>query len=350
MRIHFMVNGLGLGHLYRSLPIIEELIERGHDVSISSFGRAYDILLEEKYNVEELPAIGEIITKEEEIEVGKSLIENMKRISPSALKKITNVITKNKPDVLVVDGYIPGIFISKMFRVPVVSVINCTKLSYVFKQINGLIEFGSDAVSKTIVDLSSALIVPDYEPPFTITGRNLEFFGSENKFHFVGPLDIIKPKKKTNEVLITMGGSGLQNSDVKIIKKTLEKMGYLVHEGGIISKNKINELIAKAPFIITHGGHTSIMSCTTSKTGLILIPLKDYTERINNCLGIMDKRLGVSLEIDFLDEKTVKLAVETILSKQYKENIDIYSRINCSENVSNACKIILKVGSKNSNK
>ena len=84
MRIHFMVNGLGLGHLYRSLPLIEELIRRGHEVSISSFGRSYDILTSKGYVVHELPAIGELITREEEIDVNKSLIENMKRIKPSA--------------------------------------------------------------------------------------------------------------------------------------------------------------------------------------------------------------------------------------------------------------------------
>jgi UDP:flavonoid glycosyltransferase YjiC (YdhE family) len=345
-----MVNGLGLGHLYRSLPLIKELNKRGHKVSISSFGKSYEILISYGYNVEELPAIGELITKEDEIEVGKSLIENLKRVRPSALQKITRAITKNKPQVLIVDGYIPGIFISKMLRVPVVSVINCTKLSYVFKQINGLIEFGSDVVSKNIVDLSSELIVPDYEPPFTITRRNLDFFNQEKKFHFVGPLDIIKPKRKTKEVLITMGGSGLQSSDMLYIKKTLEKIGYKVHSGNLIEKSKINDLIARAPFIITHGGHTSIMSCVNSKTGLILIPLKDYTERVNNCLGVVERGLGVTLDSEFLDDKTIKLAVENVLSKKCKENLNIYSKIDTSNNVKKACDIIEKVGLKNSKK
>jgi len=344
------VNGLGLGHLYRSLPLIEELIRRKHEVSISSFGKSYEILISKGYMVHELPAIGELITKEEEIDVNKSLIENMKRIKPSALKKITTAITKNKPEVLIVDGYIPGIFISKMLGVPVISIINCTRLSYVFKQINGLIEFGSDAVSKTIVDLSSLLIVPDYEPPFTITRRNLEFFGSEHKFHFVGPLDIIKPKKKNNEVLITMGGSGLQNSEMNKIKEVLQKNGYKVHNSGMIEKSEINDLISRAPFIITHGGHTSIMSCVTCKTALILIPLKDYTERVNNCLGVTEKGLGVSLDTEFLDEKTIQLAIETVNSNKCKENLEIYSKIDTSKNVTHACDLIEQVILKNRKK
>jgi len=345
-----MVNGLGLGHLYRSLPLMEELIRRKHEVSISSFGKSYEILISKGYMVHELPAIGELITKEEEIDVNKSLIENMKRIKPSALKKITTAITKNKPEVLIVDGYIPGIFISKMLGVPVISIINCTRLSYVFKQINGLIEFGSDAVSKTIVDLSSLLIVPDYEPPFTITRRNLEFFGSEHKFHFVGPLDIIKPKKKNNEVLITMGGSGLQNSEMNKIKEVLQKNGYKVHNSGMIEKSEINDLISRAPFIITHGGHTSIMSCVTCKTALILIPLKDYTERVNNCLGVTEKGLGVSLDTEFLDEKTIQLAIETVNSNKCKENLEIYSKIDTSKNVTHACDLIEQVILKNRKK
>lgn len=350
MRIHFMVNGLGLGHLYRSLPLIEELIKRGHEVSISSFGKSYDILISKGYEVHELPAIGELITREEEIDINKSLIENMKRIKPSALKKITTAITKNKPEVLIVDGYIPGIFISKMLGVPVVSIINCTRLSYVFKQIHGLIEFGSDVVSKNIVDLSSELIVPDYEPPFTITRKNLEFFGAEHKFKFVGPLDIIKPKKKTKDVLITMGGSGLQNNEMNKIKEVLQKKGYNVHNSGTFKKEEINDLIAKAPFIITHGGHTSIMSCVTSKTALILIPLKDYTERVNNCLGVVENGLGVSLDTEFLDEKTLNLAVESVTATKCKKNLEIYSKIDTSKNISYACDIIEKVGTKNRKK
>jgi galactitol-specific phosphotransferase system IIB component len=237
-----------------------------------------------------------------------------------------------------------------MLGVPVISIINCTRLSYVFKQINGLIEFGSDAVSKTIVDLSSLLIVPDYEPPFTITRRNLEFFGSEHKFHFVGPLDIIKPKKKNNEVLITMGGSGLQNSEMNKIKEVLQKNGYKVHNSGMIEKSEINDLISRAPFIITHGGHTSIMSCVTCKTALILIPLKDYTERVNNCLGVTEKGLGVSLDTEFLDEKTIQLAIETVNSNKCKENLEIYSKIDTSKNVTHACDLIEQVILKNRKK
>lgn len=350
MRIHFMVNGLGLGHLYRSLPLIEELIRRKHEVSISSFGKSYEILISKGYMVHELPAIGELITKEEEIDVNKSLIENMKRIKPSALKKITTAITKNKPEILIVDGYIPGVFISKMLGVPVISIINCTRLSYVFKQINGLIEFGSDAVSKTIVDLSSLLIVPDYEPPFTITRKNLEFFNAEHKFHFVGPLDIIKPKKKNNEVLITMGGSGLQNSEMNKIKEILERNGYKVHNSGMIEKSEINDLISRAPFIVTHGGHTSIMSCVTCKTALILLPLKDYTERVNNCLGVVEKGLGITLDTEFLDEKTIQLAIETVNSNKCKENLEIYSKIDTSKNVTCACDLIEQVILKNRKK
>ena len=166
----------------------------------------------------------------------------------------------------------------------------------------------------------------------------------------MGPLDIIKPKRKSKDVLITMGGSGLQNNEMNKIKEILERKGYKVHNTGMVEKTAINNLIAKAPFIITHGGHTSIMSCVTSKTALILIPLKDYTERVNNCLGVVEKGLGVSLDTEFLDEKTVNLAIETVTSSKCKENLEIYSKIDTSKNITNACDIIENVGNKNRKK
>lgn len=351
MRIHFMINGLGLGHLYRSLPLIKEMERRGHEISISSFNKSYELLLLEGYNVDELPPIGELISSEDKIEVGKSLIENIKRLKPTAFKKITDIFSKHKPDILVVDGYILGVFFSKMYSIPTVSIVNCTKLSYVFKHIPSLIEFGSDTLSKVVVDLSSELIVPDFEPPFCITENNLDFFKNEKKFNFVGPLDIVKPKKKTKNVLITMGGSDLQDCNMDVLTSILKKKGYSVTlgSGGLMNKEKVNDAIANAPFIVTHGGHSSIMSCISANTGMILIPLKDYTERVNNSIGVVNQGLGVMLDTNFLDEITLELAIESVTSKKCKENLNKFSSVDYSQNVSKACDVIEKNFPKNRN-
>src|SRR3989344_1202849 len=81
-KILYTVCGVGLGHASRSAAIISKLLKK-HDVLITSYGKAYDFLKQEF-----------------------------------------------KPDIIVTDFDVNGLYIAKLFNLPVVTISNMHILNY----------------------------------------------------------------------------------------------------------------------------------------------------------------------------------------------------------------------------
>ncbi len=328
MRIHFMVNGMGLGHVYRDLLMMKELAKR-HRVAASSFGSALEVVRENGFeNAVELPTIGELVLDKDKVNIKMSLWENLKRLKPVAIKRISNILVRERPDVVVVDGYPLGIIAAKMLSIKTANITNCTKVSYVFPKQHAFVERGADVLSMSIIEMSDLVIVPDFAPPFTVARENIAYFGLKSKFHYVGPLSLAKPARKSNCVLISVGGSGVHGASVESAREAIEKMGYkTITSDGKLSHEKTQEALAQAPFAILHGGHTTIMDAICAGTPIIAIPMNDYTERINNAAGAEKLGIGITLDEEWISKDNIEIAVARIKDKGIRENISNLSRI-----------------------
>ena len=326
MHIHFMVNGIGLGHAHRSLPIMRELARR-NEVSASGFGPALNEIRDSVgCKCDELPPIGDIIKGGDEIDVKMSIWENIKKLRPMAIKRISDVLSGVRPDAVVVDGYVLGVYAAKMHGARVANIANCTKLWYVFPKTHSIIESGSDVFSRMVVDLSDKVIVPDLPPPFTVSRDNIAYFGARHKFHYVGPTALIKGGRKKDSVLVSRGGSGVHNSGFDDVPDMLERQGFeTVYTDGKMERREVERLIASSRFAVLHGGHTSMMSCISASTPVIGIPLGDYTERVNNSKGIEAQGLGAGLDESWLSEQALEIATGTVLSRRVRENVGIFA-------------------------
>ena len=320
-----MINGVGFGHVYRTLPIIKALAKR-HKITTSTFGKAAEVLEENGYpDSYKLHPFGDVVAQGVKVNIKQSLFENVKQLSPGLITRASEIISDCRPDVVVVDGYLFGLFAAKMLGKKTVNIANCTKVWYVFPKISSIVEKGSDVLSRGIIESSDAVIVPDFAPPFIFSHNNIEYFGAERKFHFVGPTFTIKEKKKGRRPIIGMGGSGHRES-LEPIAEILEKMGYSpIIADGNLGDEEIREATAHAPFAITHGGHTTIMSSISANTPVIPIPLKGYTERMNNALGVQNNGCGVVINPELADTDTVQIAIQKIKTQYIRENTALFA-------------------------
>lgn len=323
-----MINGFGLGHVYRCLPVIK-LLEKRYDVSVSSFGKPYSILIEEGYvDTYELPAIGEVFATREDIDISKSLWQNIKHIHPFAIKKITDIMLETKPDLVIVDGYILGVFVARMLRKKVISIANCTNLWYVFPKMNEYLEKGSNILSRTVVDFSNKILVPDFSPPFTVSANNLLYY-SPAKFMHTGPTYLVKGSKKKDTVFISMGGSNVKGSiKSNVLEKWVKDIGYDVIVGdGSLSRKDTEKAISSARAIITHGGHTTLMTAISANTPIIAIPTRNYTERINNAKGIEKIWAGITLDQRWICQENLEIELDIVNTGFIRERVRLLSRI-----------------------
>ncbi|MEM3364638.1 MAG: glycosyltransferase family protein [Candidatus Micrarchaeia archaeon] len=326
MRIHFMINGVGQGHVYRTLPIMKQLAKR-HKITASSFGDALRILEENGYpGAYELKPFGDVVAQGFKVNIKQSLLDNAKKLGPGLIKRTSDIITDCRADVVVVDGYLLGLFVAKMLRKSTVTIANCTKLWYVFPKISNIVESGSDIFSKSVVDSSDIIIVPDFTPPFDFSRDNLSYFGSARKFHFVGPTSLIAEDKKGRRPLVSVGGTRMQHKSFEHIAELLDKMGYNpIMADGHLSEEDMASAIAQAPFAVVHGGHTTIMNAVSANTPVISIPLKGYTERVNNAQGAERAGCGVVLDPEFIDLDVLKIAIGKIRSNYIRETTTLFS-------------------------
>ncbi len=327
MRIHFMINGIGLGHLHRDLPVMRELSKR-HDVSASSFGLPHDVLKKDgEFDCTALPKIGDLSLNEEKIDVKMSIIDNMLRLKPLAIRTINDVLNEFNPELIVVDGYLLGAFVAKTRNIRIISITNCTNVWNVFPKFNPIFEKGSNMISKSIIDISEKLIVPDFAPPYTISSRNIVYFGNEHKFAYVGPTEVIKNKRKGSEVPICMGGSDVKGNGFSELKNCIEKMGYsALLCNGKIDKAQVEHLIEHAPFVVCHGGHTTIMNALSAGSPVISMPMQDYTERVNNSIGAIEAGCGEMLSQRWICEHAVQIAIGNAVSRRTAERAKNMSR------------------------
>ena len=321
MRVLYFVHGLGLGHAYRSRPIIQELKKQGNEIVVASYGKAKGVF-ENDYKTYQVPEIGSIYVKNDgEISITGSIIENLKNMHPIAVNKISKIISEVKPEVVVVDGYILAIVITKLKGLPVVNVANCTNLGYVFSSDVPVLSRGSDVVSKYVVEVSDKVIIADFPPPFTISKHNINTYGFKDKFNFVGPTVEGRRRNKRDTILVTMGGSDITT------KLNIQLEDYeILQTNGELSYEEILDLIGKSKGIITHGGHTTIMSALKSNTPTIVIPLEEYTERLNNGRGVDEMGTGKLILEGEVTKEGLEMALEYITSNHIRKNVEFYSR------------------------
>lgn len=317
-----MVNGMGLGHIMRDLPIMKELSKK-HYVSASSYGLALETLRKNGYSdAGELPEVGDIALNKDKISIGGSVLKSVRKLQPDFVNRISALLLKEKPDVVVVDGYLLGALAAKLLGKKVVCITNCTKVWYVFPKTHVIVERGTDLFSKAIIDVSERVIVPDFPPPFTVASANIDYFGQEKKFRFVGPVVTTGHAKKGKVVLISMGGTSVASEGVGIAAEVIRSLGYkTIVADGKMDIESVKRAIAAAPFVVFHGGHTSIMEAMCCETPVICIPLKGYTERENNALGAQRLGFGVVLDDEWIDKSAVELAVQIVTSKQSVEAV-----------------------------
>lgn len=322
-----MINGVGQGHVYRVLPVMKTLAKR-HKITASAFGDALRILEENGYpGAYELKPFGDVVAQGLKVNIKQSLLDNAKKLGPGLIKRASDIITDCRPDVVVVDGYLLGLFVAKMHRKSTVTIANCTKLWYVFPKISNIVESGSDIFSKSVVDSSDIVIVPDFPPPFDFSRDNLSYFGSAGKFHFVGPTALIAENKKGRRPLVSVGGTRMQHKSFEYVAGLLGKIGYdPIMADGRLSEEDMHNAIAQAPFAVVHGGHTTIMNAISANTPVIPVPLKGYTERTNNALGAERAGCGVVLDPEFLDLDVLRIAITKIGSRSVRENTALFSR------------------------
>ncbi|MGB0999718.1 MAG: glycosyltransferase family protein [Flavobacteriales bacterium] len=294
----------GIGHASRSSVLIEQHLQKGHQVLIASSGTALMFLKRRLPNLQffELPDYQ--ITYHKSRPVWLSVLFGLKTLS-SAIKKEQKVIQKlqniHKFDLIISDNRY-GVYHNS-----VKSIFVCHQLVPKAPFGHRLFKTFIEAIHRNYIKGFDELYIPDYQSPETkLSGdlNQLQLHWKQNQ-NYIQPLSHLKLKNQAgeaNRILVLLSGvepkrsqlehqlmhlfsSGFEAYSLCFVGGSLEKTTLETHSKSIeyhsfLDKQDLENQINKASVIICRSGYSTLMDLhELNRKHIILIPTKGQTEQ-----------------------------------------------------------------------
>jgi uncharacterized protein (TIGR00661 family) len=366
MRFYISLMGIGYGHASRCINVARELMKRGHEVFLSSYGDGLGYIARESPDIPVVIGGRRVAWKMRE-DGSPDIKGTLTRLPIYALRFFGHVkgelenIEAVMPDVVISDSRISTIIAARSLEFPLSVIVNQPRI--LLK--SPLLQRGTTKLMSTAWNLSNSVIMADLPPPYTISRAHVEDLPESlyDRLEFVGP--IVKRVKKVSEgerkVLVLISGPlheriPLINSLIPLIRENNEKDTQFTVSLGDVGSSYVEkgrnyviygwlrdkwEVLRKSELVICRGGHTTISEAILSGIPVISIPVPGHSEKVENSRSI--ERIGAGL---ILEQDKINLFfkhVKTILDdpRYYKKADEIARRFSSWDSVDRTVGIIL---------
>ncbi len=317
MRGLIFAEGNGYGHVSRDIILSEHF---GFNIMTYGSGSKY-LKIRGKEHIE-IPSPYIIKSKK-----ATKVIVDVKGLLKLTHPKISSVIIKEfkKADFIIVDGSPLGLLLAKIAGKKSIFITNDTSSLVGFSGIERRI---AKKLNEIVLTYPEWILVPDYNPPLTIAKYNIE--NVQENLEIIGPL--IEPVKqiKHNKKIVVSTTDEKINSELK--KAFGDKAIYGPEVGNIKPYYQSSE------FIISHGGHTSIIEALAYGKPSVVITDFSYPERKNHVRVLEELNIGFGI-----DKNLFKATyIETITNSVKLLNKERLNRYKKEAKNSKALKIIEK--------
>ncbi len=346
-----------------SIPA-EELKRRGHRVFLCTYDPAYQQVRDLGYEVwKSEPEIGPfnaLSSYDFGVCIRRYFLCSMRNFlrMPSMLRTQIRYIKKFDPDLVVNDGHVASLLVASLLRKKCLLILNQSKITPPSFSISYQIPTTITGFSfKVATRLAYRILVPDFPPPYTICRENLETYGREDKFVFVGPMikswgEIPGAQAVTSErqelqeessgkaffeemgkvgILVSLGGGSELDLTAQIreiaqkkdLRFTVINSGKEEREGNVTFMGFVKDPLSylqKSHALITHGGHTTLMEAINLGIPVIGTTVRNSLERERNLRSMERHGLGIILEPKEIKDK-LEWAIGEILQKEYRLNL-----------------------------
>jgi predicted glycosyltransferase len=295
--------GNGYGHAAR-----DKIIAERFGFAMMTFGKGAEYCRQRSMDFIEIPPPYGIKATRGKISLVSDPSDIIGFLKPDVLATINNHF--RKADFIIVDGTPLGLAIAMLARRKAVYITN--DLSALLGM-HGIIERKiASSTQNTLLRSVHAIIIPDYPPPLTITMLNLR---TMPKLEFVGPLvERMQQVKHGKEYLVSgaldgelrslLGASAVYGSDIGDMRPYYEDAGL----------------------VICHGGHTTIMESLSFGKPVLCIVDQNYGERRNNALMLERLGVGIHLDKELLDERSLAASI-SLAATLDRKRLGIYKEM-----------------------
>jgi uncharacterized protein (TIGR00661 family) len=329
-RIIYAACGEGMGHAIRTSVILEHL-KKNNEVIVFASGRAFDFLSEKYDDVYKIYGFNTVY-ENNAVNDRKTFMKAMRHLPRDVkdnIRLLYNIANEFKPDIIISDFEFYSNILSKIIRVPMISIDNMHVISHC--KIDVPKKFSRDKLKAEGV-VRSFIMRPQ---KYIITSFFYPEVKNRNKVSIFPPIlrdEILNLKPDIGDHVLVYQTSTSNLELIEILKKIDEKFiiyGFDVEKvEDNIRFRKFNEDqffvdLGSSKAVIANGGFTLLSESIYLKKPVLSIPVKGQFEQILNAIYL--ERLGYgefheTLTTDVVEEFIDKLDVYRESLKYYNQN------------------------------
>src|SRR3989338_6847299 len=342
-RILFTVCGLGLGHATRSSVLIRSLFKR-HQVFIASYGSGDEYLGREFR--EEMARNGaklhwfELVFKGSQYLKARTFFQSLPllpRVAATNFQKMVQLVREFKPDLIISDFDVNGLYVGHLFGIPVVTISNMHLMNYVKPHLkfNQVLEYYlTETPVLNAFIASKYFVIPTLIKP-DIREKNVFFF------HPIVRESLLEKTPAQGSHILVYGSDEQIDPVLRLLpqfpqyqfivygRNTSRKEGNIKYK--VFSQQGFAKDLLSAQALVCHGGTSILYETAVFQKPVCVVTKPDFFERYFN--GLLAQGLGFGELFD--------RATKENLSSFFR-NLDYYRQALESANIKPDNKAILK--------
>jgi uncharacterized protein (TIGR00661 family) len=294
MNILYGLSGEGYGHSSRALIIVPYLQKLGHRVKVMTYGKGLEIL-KDKFDVLEIHG-ARLVFESNRIKKTKTILKNLKNFPINLLERqrLKKVVLNFKPDLCITDYEPLTYLLSKIYRLPLISIGNHQIIDVVKIKVPRRY-YGQYLLTKAV----NRILTPSAD--YSIISSFMKPLVKDKNTFIVPPLlreEIKKLKTRQNGRVLVY----LNNADfvLDVLRKVDEKFivyGFnkRIKDGNLEFRTKETFLrdLARCRAVIGTAGFTLISEALYLKKPYLAVPQRGQFEQVFNSLSLDKEGFGM---------------------------------------------------------
>jgi uncharacterized protein (TIGR00661 family) len=336
MKILYSINGDGLGHTTRSIPIIEHILKnKKNTIKITtSSKRSYDFIKDKFENIEYYEGL-KLFYKKNKLRTTKTTLYNAKLILFKGIyRKIRKIILDFNPDVIITDCDHIVTKVASKLKIPVICICNIHAMSELKLEVNT-----KDKMAFHLSNIPTKLFSKNITHHIITTffRRPIKNNSKKNK-EILDPIvreEIINAKPKNGMYYLIYQTSNNNYDLLNIVtKKKYSKNTFVIYGYNnevskkysrysnlffkSINTNEFFSDLENCKACITNGGHTFITEAIYLKKPIFSIPVRGQYEQKLNAMELEKLGYGIMCETS-IEQKFQEFLKNT---SKYKKNLE----------------------------
>jgi UDP:flavonoid glycosyltransferase YjiC (YdhE family) len=358
MRVQFAPCGVGLGHAGRCIPVARGLRERNKDAKIifSTYNDAVNYVRQEGFPTIEVPSMDFQVKPDGTVDFRRTAMNPGPFVAPfnflEQVGKEIELMESFKPDIVISDSRASPLVAARILGIQTVCILNQFQVIIPRRTHYLRLAKFADVITLAIIGkiwtTGSKVIIPDFQPPYTISADNLRIPKSyRKKTKLIGPILPVRPhtlpgmkilRRKLGlhidkpVIFIPISGPSKERTYVTNILRRIfanfpDDYEIIMSLGDpesnvAIAKNGHFKVFSWIPnrfeymkacdIIISRAGHGTIMQAICYGKPAVLIPTPSHTEQINNVKRAVELGVAVEIQQERLNRQTLLAAIKDV--------------------------------------